>query len=427
MAKIAVIGGGISGLSASYRLAEHGHDVTLFEGSNELGGLAGSFSVNGTYLEKFYHHIFRTDGDVIGLIKRLGIGNNLEWHGAKMGFYVDNGIHPFNSALDIIGFRPLSVIGRIKYGTSVLKLCGMDWRELDSITARDWLMKNAGDDVYRKLWEPLLKIKFGSEFDKISAAWVWGRLKSRTGSKNMFGEKLGYMKGGFGLMIDRLEEKLSDSGCMIKKGSMISSVRRERNSFSIRASGVRKDFDSVISTVPLPALTKICSFGSGFDRKMSGIKYQGVVCMTLILKKSLSDYYWTNISDSRIPFGGVIEHTNLVPSKDYGGNIVYLFNYTPANGQLYRMSNQKLFSLYEKGLKLMFPGYRSENVAGCRIFREKFASPVYTTNYAESMPPMMPVKNLFIATTAQIYPEDRNMNNSVKLGESVARAAEENL
>ena len=55
--KIAIIGAGLTGLTAGYELSKKGHKVTIFEKSDDIGGLMGGFKIEGTSLEKAYHHI----------------------------------------------------------------------------------------------------------------------------------------------------------------------------------------------------------------------------------------------------------------------------------------------------------------------------------------------------------------------------------
>ncbi len=79
---VGVIGGGALGLTAAMRLARKGAQVTLIEKEGELGGLAAGFRVGegGTYLEKAYHHLFRSDKDIQALLAELGLSDKLEWH-----------------------------------------------------------------------------------------------------------------------------------------------------------------------------------------------------------------------------------------------------------------------------------------------------------------------------------------------------------
>ena len=77
--KIGIIGGGIAGLTAGYRLSKEGVNVILFEKDKVLGGLAGVIKIDDFLIEKYYHHIFTTDFEIIRLIEDLGLQEKLTW------------------------------------------------------------------------------------------------------------------------------------------------------------------------------------------------------------------------------------------------------------------------------------------------------------------------------------------------------------
>ena len=87
--KVAIIGGGLAGLTAAYRLLQSGHEVALYEAGPELGGLVRTFDAGGEPLEAFYHHIFTTDTTIIAMIEELGLGDRLVWKQSKVGFFRD--------------------------------------------------------------------------------------------------------------------------------------------------------------------------------------------------------------------------------------------------------------------------------------------------------------------------------------------------
>ena len=106
---IGIVGGGIAGLTAAYRLAQAGHRVTLWERAPRLGGQAAAFPVAGTSLEHFYHHLFQSDREIVALIEELGIGDHLVWLPSNVGYFADGKIYPLNGAHDLLklGIIPL--------------------------------------------------------------------------------------------------------------------------------------------------------------------------------------------------------------------------------------------------------------------------------------------------------------------------------
>lgn len=427
--KVGIIGGGITGLTAAYYLSKKNVDVTLIEKSENLGGLASSFKFQNFFLDKYYHHIFKCDNDIINLIEELGLKENLTWKETKMGFFVNGKIYLFGTPLELLKFFPLGILDRLKFGFTILYLQNLNsWNSLDKKTAEEFLKKFSGKRTYEIIWKPLLRIKFGNCAEKISAAWVWGRIKSRAKSrgKTLMKEELGYLKGGFQTLINELEKKIKRNKGKIIKEKKISKVEKVDNEKIIIFSenNEEQEFDKVIFTAANPEFLNLVSkIPKEYSKKLEKINYQSVVCATFLLKKSLSEIYWLNISDEDIPFGGVIEHTNFIPKEEYGNfSVVYLFNYIQKEkDEIYNLSDKKLIKIYKKGLKEIFPNFHDNLIENCFIHKDDFATPVYVKNYSKIKPEFeTPIKNLFLANTSQIYPFDRTMNNSVKLGKEIA-------
>ena len=423
--KIGIIGGGLTGLSAGYYLSKRGHEVTIFERSQILGGLASSFKFNQTNIEKYFHHIFTRDRHIIDLIEELGIGDRFFWNETSMGFFYGGEIYKFNTPIDLLKFKPLNLLERLKFGISIFYLQKLEnWKKLENVTAEEWLIKNFGENNYNTIWKPLLRIKFGEKYKIISAAWIWGRVKPRANSRSKGKEKLGYLEGGFQILIETLKRNIKENGGKILIGKPVEKIIIKKSKVvDIQLDNGLKEFDKIISTIPLPLFLKISEeLPKSYIEDLEKIEYQSILCMVLILNRSLSDIYWLNITDSTVPFGGVIEHTNFIPKRNYhGASVVYLFNYLPKNHELYTISNEELFSIYKRGLKKVFPDFSEKWVEKYLVFRDSYGTPIYTKNYSKQRPShTSPIKNLYIANTSQIYPEDRNMNNSIKLGRYVA-------
>ncbi len=186
MKKIGIIGAGYTGLSAAYRLSKAGFDVTLLEKGQYPGGLAGGFKMEGNNLEIAYHHIFKTDKDIINLAKEIGADTNLKWHNSSVALYYNGKLYPFMSALDLLRFSPLSFFNRIRAGLVVLYLQKLNrYKRFIKIPAYNWMLKNAGKSVTKVIWEPLLKGKFDQFYNKVSMAWLWARIHIRANSREM--------------------------------------------------------------------------------------------------------------------------------------------------------------------------------------------------------------------------------------------------
>ena len=81
MTRTAVLGAGALGLTVALRLGQLGERVTVIEREALPGGLASGFQpMPGVWLEKFYHHLFRSDTRAVAIIEELGLMDRLEWH-----------------------------------------------------------------------------------------------------------------------------------------------------------------------------------------------------------------------------------------------------------------------------------------------------------------------------------------------------------
>lgn len=422
--KAVVIGGGITGLSVAHALARKGHTVTVLEREARAGGLAGSFRIGDSWLEQFYHHIFKTDTAILSWIEELGLSDRLIWRPSSIGFFRGGRVHPFTTPWDLLRFSPLRLADRVKLGLAVMRFQRMkDWEALDAVTCEDWFSTHVSPATYRTVWEPLLRLKFGDECGRIPAAWIWGRIHPRARSRSRGGmrEELGYLEGGFELMMEKMKEAITARGGRVMEGTAAEYVIQVQNrARGVVAGGQELFCDAVISTVPIPAFLEIAPpLPPEYHDRLSRIRYQAAVCLALECAERVSPVYWLNISDPSITFGGLIEHTNFVSPSHYGGNrIVYVFNYIREDNPLFRMSADEYYAYHEPSLKRVNPSFRREWVRGMHLSRARHATVVYTLGYRELMPPFAtPVKGLYMVNTSRIYPYDRNMNNCAALGD----------
>ena len=415
------------GLTAAYELAKAGRGVTVYEREASLGGLAGCFEIQGEFLEKFYHHIVKGDEHIIRLIKEVGLEGSLHWEDSKFGFYYVNKIYRFDSPLDILRFKPLNLLERFRMGLGVVRIRGIrDWRGLDRLSAREFVVQTMGERAYRVVWEPLFRSRFGEEHaERVSASWLWAKLntESKSGARAV-GKSTGYFKEGFEKLFLRLEERIIQRGGRVLRGTPVLKIETEGG----RVSGVmtpegRESFDRVAATVPVPVFLGLAaSLPSSYRESLLRLQYLGIVCLTLFLKRSLTQSYWVNINDPKFPFLGIIEHTNLDPRKKiHGRHVVYIPKYTDPASVYFQSSREELLEIYLPYIQMIFPGFERSWIHELYLWKERYAQPLPTVGYADGIPPFQtPVSGLYLATMAQIYPQDRGMNNSVKLARELA-------
>lgn len=428
-----IIGGGFSGLCAAYELGKHGIHATVLERDNEIGGLAGSFHVNGARLEKFYHHWFTNDQAVMGLIKELGCEDQILLRPTRTGMYYANRFFKLSSPIDLLKFTPLSFVSRIRLGLlTLLARRVKDWRQLEDITASEWLRKLGGEEVYRIVWEPLLRGKFGEAAEDVSAVWMWNKLKLRGGSRGKGGrEQLAYYRGGFAALADAIANAIRTHGGSVRTGCEVEQlVVADGKVTGVVASGEVIRADAVIGTAALPILAEQLAphLPSDYIAKLRRIRYLANVCIVLELDRSLSSTYWLNVNDPNFPFVAVIEHTNFEPASTYNGrHIVYLSKYLPESDSLYQMPEVELLDFTLSNLSRMFPEFERSWILDSHVWRAKYSQPIVERHYSSMIPETETgIEGMYLASMAQVYPEDRGTNYAIRegrlIGQRVANA-----
>jgi protoporphyrinogen oxidase len=426
--RVVVIGGGLSGLAASYDLARAGHEVVLLEAAPDFGGLASSFRLEGVPVERFYHFICRSDRDLLGLLDELGLVHALHWHGARTAFYYQGRYYRFGSPVDLLWFSAVPWRQRVRFGAHIVRSrYRTQWRWLDQIPAKPWLIESIGLRAYEVIWDPLLKVKFGEYHEQISAAWIWHRIwRVATSRRRMLARQtFGCLDHGSATLVDALVERLrAEPTAELRTGVRVQPLQlRNGRVTEVRAGDSAIPCDAVISTVALPVLERLVPGQTApYFERVRQVKYIGVVCMLLSLTQPFGRNFWTNINDPRISFNGIIEQTALNQNLQRAGlNVLYIPFYLPTDEPRYRASAQDLFNEYAPMLKLINPSFSERWVKEYHVFRAPHAQPVFTTNFIDLMPShRTPVNGLFVTDSTQFYPEDRTISQAIRQGRKAA-------
>jgi len=416
---IGIIGGGITGLTAAYKLSRKGYTVVLFEGESSLGGSARTFSTNKYPLECFYHHIFSADHAIISLIKDLGLSDNLITVAPRTGLYYQDNLYPFTSPLDILRFSSLDIFSRARLGlvSAYLKYLS-PWETLQDIGALEWCRQYFGQSVTKIVWEPLLSSKFGKYADQIIMSWLWARLKKRTFN-------LVYIKGSLKVLFDKLEERIRRQGGQVRLGTRVERVTRENRYLKVHGDFGEECFDRIISTIAPPILAKIVDFEDNeYQWRLTGVKYLSASTLVVKTKEMLTDYYWININDTSFPFLAMVEQGNLISPAYYGGyNYLYFGNYWPSDDLRFSWSAQETFKKYLPYIRKIRPDLKESLVEDVYKFDAPYAQPVVDRGYKDRLPGLItPWTGLAAGSIANIYPWDRGINYSVTLADDLINA-----
>ncbi|BEV06962.1 NAD(P)/FAD-dependent oxidoreductase [Methylophilus sp. DW102] len=423
--EVIIIGAGFSGLAAAYELTKRGIAVTVLEASNDIGGLASAFEVGGERLDKFYHHWFTNDLEVMSLISELGLADNVKINPTNTGVYYANNFFKLSTPRDLLNFTPLAFLDRIRLGLLALKARRIkNWKVLESKTAEEWLRELGGEQVYKVIWQPLLKGKFGPYAEKVSAVWFWNKLKLRGGSRGKGGEeRLAYLKGSFALLAETLAKRIVEYGGRIELNSPVNRFQPHDGRWEVVTNSTSFHCDRVIATPALPLIADMISSWAtpAYVASLNRIEYIGNVCLVLELTQPLSKTYWLNVNDPDFPFVGVIEHTNFEKPETYDGrHIVYLSKYLPHTDPLYSMNADQFMEYALPYLKRMFPAFNTDWILKHYLWRARWSQPVVEKNYSQLIPSEDAYEEgMHICSMAQIYPEDRGTNYAIREGRKV--------
>lgn len=419
--RIGLIGGGLTGLTAAYELSKQGHTVTVFEKESYLGGLAYGFKQPSWdwHLESAYHHLFTNDEAILLLMKQLNLQEKLIVKRPITATLWNNNMYPLDSALSLLQFPGLPFIDRVRTGLLIgLMKINPFWQPLERFTAASLFRLLGGEQGWKTIWEPLMIGKFGEYTDTIAASWLWARIKKRT-------PKLVYIEGGFQTLIDTLERTVNKHNGIIHKNTGVTSIvsGKDKRSFVI-SYGAKKHIvvDKVISTVPTPLAQKLIpELPSAYFAEALTIPH--LFAQVLIIESEqplFNDLYWINITDRTYPFLAVVNHTNYMDSKHYGGkHLTYIGNYLPANHPFLKLSKEQLWKKFLPYLKKM--SSLTLSYSNLFIFSAPFAQPVHQIHYSQRAPNMnTPLDGLIIANMDSIYPWDRGTNYAVELGQKAA-------
>lgn len=429
--EIGIIGAGVAGLAMAWEALRQGHRPTVFEQAPFLGGQASTFLVGDQPLERGYHHLFLSDTDILELVDELGLGHKMQWFESSVGVLHQGKLYDFLTPMDLLKFTPVSLAGRIRLGLATLYLQRIkNWQGLEQYRAESWVRKFVGESAYAGFWGPMLRGKFGEYYDQVGMPWLWGKIQTRFASRKGLGaEKLGYPVGSFGEIFDELSRQIQERGGEIHVGIGVDKILLEDG----RATGVsfREDhgmadrqFDAVIATTPSYILPRLVpSLPDDYTRQLNNVNYLSAVLLILELDRPLSDFYWLNVADMDVPFVGIIEHTNLISSELYGGrHVVYIANYLSRESYLYGLEQDDLLAEYAPYLKMVNSSFDSSWIQQVHHHRVDAAQPVIPPNFSDKiLPHRTPVRDLYLANTTQVYPEDRGTNYSVRLGRKVIR------
>lgn len=417
--KIGIIGGGFMGLVLAQKLAAPGRNITVIERDRQLGGLATYHDFGDFFWDRFYHVILPSDSALVGFLNDIGLKDELMWEKTYTGYYVNEKFYSISNNKEFLLFPPLGLISKFRLALTILIASRIkDWKKMENQSIEEWLVKIGGRKTFEKFWKPLLLAKLGENYKRVSAVFIWTYIKrlfeARDTSANQ--EHMGYVRGGYKKVFDQLENTLPDQGVQILTETTVESIEPDpQGGMIVRANGEAEHFDKVIFTSPVNVLEKVAAPElievKGDTR---AVEYLGVVCMVMATKKPFTPFYVLNIADERVPFTGVIGMSTLVDTAETGGHyLTYFPKYVHSTDPILRKSDEELGEEFLKGVRLMYPELKEEDIVSVHINRAVKVQPLQVLNYSEIVPKARTLHNDFYVLNTSQFVNDTLNNNSV--------------
>jgi protoporphyrinogen oxidase len=473
---IAIVGSGFLGLTLALRLADSGANVSVFEAASEIGGLASAWEIGNVTWDKHYHVTLASDSRTRDLVSDLGLGEKFNWVETKTGFYTDGKLVSMSDTMEFLRFPPLGLVSKLRLGATIFYASRVkDWKRLENIGVEDWLTRLSGKKTFEKIWKPLLVAKLGEAYRETSAAFIWATIQRMYAARNsgLKKEMFGYVRGGYARVLERFAEVLLEKGVDVRLNARVNSIERlEDGKLLVEMKKARRHsdakprhlqqktkyasfqtataiapgfsgaflsepdhradrvvkfpklssdniFDKVILTCPSNVAAKMVADLSRTEKQdLESIRYQGIVCASVLMKRSLSPYYVTNITDEA-PFTGVIEMSALVDKKELEGNaLIYLPKYVAPDDQLFERSDDEIEDMFLKGLERMYPHFRRADVLAFKVSRVRQVFPLPVQNYSRDLPSTKTsVDGVYVVNSSHIVNGTLNVNETVQLAE----------
>lgn len=413
--RLLVLGAGPMGLATAYQALKRGYGVEVLEADDRPGGMAAHFYFDGVSIERFYHFCCLSDVDTLELLDELGLHGAMKWVSTKMGYYLEGRLIRWGDPVSLLAAPGVDPVTKVRYGLQMFTSTKRsDWERLDNVSAKDWFVGWSGQKAYDRLWRRLLELKFYEFADKVSAAWIWQRVKRLGNSrKSLFEERLGYIDGGTETLMNALADAITKQGGLIRYNTRASRFAIEDGAIEgvVDAAGTTHVADSVISTVPTPYVPEMFDDAHAALRApYEAIKNIGVVCVLHKLKKPVTDNFWVNISDPDIDIPGFVEFSNLRPLDN---TVVYVPYYMPQTNPKFGADDADFVTESFGYLKRVNPDLTDEDRLASHVARLRYAQPVCEVGFKDVIPDhVTPVAGLQIADTCFYYPEDRGVSES---------------
>ncbi len=421
------------GATVALRFAQSGAAVTVFEAASGLGGLAAPWTIEtprGPLVwDRHYHVTLGSDRALRALLVEIGLDDSIHWAPTRTGIFADGRLAPVSTPLDFVRLRGLSPVAKARLVATLARgATARRWERLEAITAAEWLTRWSGRRTFERFWVPLLAAKLGDGWREANAAFIWATIQRLTAARRagIGDEQFGSVAGGYAAVLAALTDHLAGEGATIVAGHPVERVTRRGDEVVVRVAATDHAFDDVVVTASPRVTAKIVDgLAPTQQAAYSRIRYQGVVCASLVLERPLSPYYLTYLLDD-MPFTGIVEMTTLIPPAwVHGYHLVYLPRYVASDSPWFEYDDDELRDRFLSGLRTVHPAAATPDcpVVAFQVSRAREVFPLPVLRCSETTPDFATsVPGVWMVNSSQIVNGTLNVNETVGLGDRAVGA-----
>lgn len=407
--RLAIVGGGVTGLSTALLARRAGLEVDVFEAQAHAGGLAGCFGVGPFRFDFGPHELVTDNAELLDFLQELCGDDLLQVRKRSAQYFQGRFIaYPFKIA-DLLQKVRKRFLVRALADAAVARLRGLT-RRSQPANLEEWVRGHFGDTLFdfyfgpytRKVWglsPSLLDARTASQriaSDSILALAVKS-LKLQLFGKEEFEQthdeqrhNFVYVRGGMGELGSALASEFESLGGRIHLGKRLDGVGLDEGGEC--ATELRFDdgttvrnFDYVVSTVPLPEFFPLVRPRSPLvTSHVPRLDFRGMVfCFVGFDRPQVLDHHWVYFPDDEVPFQRVTDfgHFNAGMAPVGQTGLAFELSSNPAE-RFWEMPDERILALCTDELERLGLASARE-VVDWKVVRVRRAYPIQVNGYAE--------------------------------------------
>ena len=299
--RVGIIGAGIAGLSAGYRLGKHGFHPVIFEKESFSGGRLSSDQVNGFIIDRGAYTIHESHYYFLKLIQELGLSDSLVETPGTTSTFLGKEEHKIkiNSPKDFLMYKLLDLKNKkdlIKiflYAKSLGKKLNLHdptkkTLELEKETVSDYLIRNYSSELLEKIAYPIFADLFlGVPEDNSKAAFL-------SAIRNLSHFRIFTLNRGMGEVAEKLREKLD-----VRDNTVVLCVHKNEKTetyyVEVEGDSTVYEFDKIIFAVPLPLVVRLYEdLPESLRKTLRKVRYTPSMVVAMGLTKPFINHSFMN-------------------------------------------------------------------------------------------------------------------------------------